>query len=109
MAICLLLTCLLVPFSMAFSDELDLIPSFILFMYIIDIFFSVDILIIFNTAIVEDDSFDIVDDRKKIALIYMKSWFLIDLLSVVPFDIIFESLIPQVEDATDEGGTSRMN
>jgi len=64
-------------------------------MYIVDIFFSIDIIINFNTAILKDnDLFEIEDDRKKIACTYIKSWFFIDLLSVIPFEILTESLIP---------------
>ena len=64
-------------------------------MYIVDIFFSIDIIINFNTAILKDnDLFEIEDDRKKIAFTYIKSWFFIDLLSVIPFEILTEYLIP---------------
>lgn len=95
MAICLLLTCLLVPFNMAFSEELDQLDWFVKFMIIVDIFFSIDILINFNTAILKDDELlEVEDDRKKIACIYVKSWFLIDLLSVIPFDVLTNALMP---------------
>ena len=64
-------------------------------MYIVDIFFSIDIIINFNTAILKDnDLFEIEDDRKKIASTYIKSWFFIDLISVIPFEMLTESLIP---------------
>lgn len=89
MAICLLITCLIVPFNMAFSEELDQLNWFVQFSYIIDIFFAIDILINFNTAILKNDELlEVEDDRREIACIYLKSWFLIDLLSVIPFDLL---------------------
>ena len=89
MAVCLLLTCLLVPLNMAFSEELDSLDWFIKFMIIVDIFFTIDILVNFNTAILKDDEVnDVIDDRKQIAIIYVKSWFLIDFISVIPFDFL---------------------
>lgn len=33
---------------------------------------------------------DIVDDRKEIAINYLKGWFLLDVMAVIPFDILFE-------------------
>ena len=58
-------------------------------MYIVDAFFVMDIFVNFNTAVVVNE-LELITDRKKIAIHYIKSWFLIDLLSVIPFDIIFE-------------------
>ena len=96
MALCLLITCLIVPFNMAFSEELDQIDWFIQFVLVIDIFFSLDILINFNTAIlINDEVMELEDDRKEIACIYLKGWFLIDLLSVIPFDVLVNTLTPK--------------
>jgi hypothetical protein len=33
-----------------------------------------------------DDSLDIIDDRFKIALNYIQGWFIMDVISVFPFD-----------------------
>ena len=56
----------------------------------IDLSFCVDMVIIFNTAFY-DDEFHIVDDRCRIINSYLKSWFLIDFLSVFPLDQILMS------------------
>ena len=48
-------------------------------------------LIIFNTAFY-DNYLKIVDDRSLIARRYLSGWFSIDLLSIIPFDIIFSEL-----------------
>lgn len=95
MAICLLLTCLLVPYNMAFSDELDQLVWFVDFMLVLDLFFTVDILINFNTAVVTNElNMELEDDRKKIAITYLKGWFIIDLLSVIPFDKLTNLFLP---------------
>ena len=44
-------------------------------------------LVIFNSSYYDDDYCEI-KDRKIIALTYIKSWFFIDLLAVVPFDLL---------------------
>ena len=49
-----------------------------------------DILVVFNTAYYDDDV-DLVDDRKQIAKTYVKGWFTIDLLAIIPFDKIISS------------------
>ena len=53
----------------------------------IDILFALDILIIFNTAFYNDDV-DLVENRKDIAQSYIKGWFWIDLISIIPFNLI---------------------
>lgn len=57
---------------------------------VIDFLFLVDIIVIFNTAIY-DQYFQIIEDRKKIALIYLKGWFTIDALAILPFDWILSA------------------
>jgi hypothetical protein len=64
-----------------------------------NIFFGIDIVLNFFTAYYDED-FVIVDDNKvrfilfinvqKIAKDYFKSWFLGDVVSVIPFESIFE-------------------
>lgn len=49
-SICLLLTCILTPFNLAFMDTLDKLEWFVNSMYIIDGFFFIDILVNFNCA-----------------------------------------------------------
>ena len=38
-----------------------------------------------------DDSLDIIDDRFKIALNYIQGWFIMDVISVFPFDQVVSS------------------
>ena len=77
------------PFNLAFSDELDLIMWYVLLNYTIDIIFFFDIIINFNLAY-QDETFTTIDDRRIITVTYLKGWFMIDMLSIVPFDLIFQ-------------------
>ena len=86
MTLILILTCIMTPLSIAFND-LDNKKSNngVYFDYVIDILFLIDILVIFNTAYYNEDS-EIIDNRKEIASDYLKGWFIIDLLAIIPFD-----------------------
>ena len=54
----------------------------------VDICFLLDIIIIFNKTIF-DENFQIVIDRKIIAAQYIKGWFFVDVLAIIPFDLFF--------------------
>ena len=56
---------------------------------IVDFIFFIDILITFNSA-QYDFEFNIIEERKEIAKIYLQSWFFIDLLSIIPFEIFMD-------------------
>jgi Ion transport protein len=56
--------------------------------YFITAYFGIDILISFFTAYNKEGV--IVDSNRTIALNYLLKWFILDLITVVPFDIIFE-------------------
>jgi len=49
--------------------------------------FLIDIFIIFDSAFYNHE-FIIVETRKIIAKEYIKSWFLVDLLAILPFEIL---------------------
>ena len=55
----------------------------------IDILFSIDILVIFNTAF-QNEILEVEDDRCTIACNYLKGWFMIDLLAVIPFETLID-------------------
>jgi hypothetical protein len=90
MTIVLLTTCILTPLDIAFSMEVnsDIFDNPV--SLAIDIFFFFDILIIFNTAFYTVDM-DLIDIRKDIAKIYLKGWFSIDLIAIIPFDTILNA------------------
>ena len=64
---------------------------------IVDTPFVLDILIIFRTAILNDDNGDEVRDSKVVALTYIKGRFIIDFLSTVPFDSLALIFLEQKE------------
>jgi len=53
---------------------------------VVDVFFFVDLVLNFFFAFYDKD-FEIVEDRKKIAKSYLRSWFWVDLFAVLPFDL----------------------
>ena len=82
----LLIACVITPLNIAFinEDEEQSLGNMIT-NYVIDFFFLVDILIIFNSAYYNEDS-DLIQDRGMIAYNYITGWFFIDLFAIIPFD-----------------------
>ena len=87
--LCLLTTCILTPFNLAYSEEVENVKWYMNLNYGIDIFFFMDIIINFNSAF-NDESYKVIDDRRIIACTYIRSWFFIDFLSIIPFELIIE-------------------
>jgi hypothetical protein len=56
--------------------------------YFITAYFGFDIIISFFTAYFKEGV--VVDSNRQIALNYLLKWFLLDLITVIPFDIIFQ-------------------
>ena len=63
--------------------------------------FLIDILIIFNTGIYNED-YEMMVDRSQIAKAYLKSWFMIDIIAIIPFDLAIQT------NATDMVRLSRL-
>ena len=80
--------------------------------YSIDCFFFIDILVNFNSAYI-DESYEVIDNRKKIAHSYLVSWFLIDFLSTVPFELIVTATDnyenSQIAMTDDDGSQAKIN
>jgi hypothetical protein len=73
------------PISIAFqtsSETVDLINTFV------DMCFVMDILIVFRTTILDEESGEEIKNANKIAKMYIHGRFTIDFLSTVPFDTI---------------------
>ena len=90
-SVCLLLTCFLTPFNLAFYDYLETIEWYTIFNYVIDGFFAVDIVINFNSVVI-DTNYVQIDDRVEIAKQYLQGWFMIDFLAIIPFEPIMTML-----------------
>lgn len=85
MTFILLLTCIMTPYIIAFLPKEPL--GIQIMNYIVDTLFLIDIVVIFFTAYYDEDV-KIIDNRKKIARNYAKGWFIIDLLAIIPIDVI---------------------
>ena len=81
----LLYTFIVTPYSIAFIDEP--VWYIITLDVIVDCVFSVDIIVNFFIAYY-DRNYKLVDCRKKIAIKYLCTWFLIDFFSILPFNLI---------------------
>ncbi len=55
--------------------------------FLYPIIFTIDIIVTFFSAITVDG--EEVTSRKKIAIHYLRSWFIVDLIAATPFDLIF--------------------
>ena len=88
-SIILVVTCILTPINIAFSYDEENQPSDIPD-HIIDFLFLIDIIICFNSEVIVDH--EIVNSRKEISCIYLKGWFTIDVVSIIPFDEIMKGL-----------------
>lgn len=53
----------------------------------IDILFLCDMFVIFNSAFYDEESYKMTENRNEIACAYLKGWFIIDLVSILPFDL----------------------
>ena len=86
----LLFTCIATPFRLAFFlDKPDPLIWQII-NYFVDISFALDIVVIFFSAIHVTDA-KLIEDRKVLAANYLTSWFLIDFISVFPFELLAEN------------------
>ena len=50
-----------------------------------DIIFLIDIFVVFHSVFYDED-FHLIDDRRVIAITYIRGWFFLDLLAIFPTD-----------------------
>ena len=72
---------------MAFGESLELIIGYQVFSYTVDVLFFLDIIVNFNSAYVNNLN-ELEDERKLIAYEYLKTWFFVDSLAIIPFELI---------------------
>ena len=75
------------PWQLAFVEDETVMWTIL--NAIIDFSFLIDIIITFFTAYFDEKLMHLVTDKKVIAKKYLKFWFWMDLLSIIPFDRIF--------------------
>ena len=92
----LIFSCLLTPYEIAFgtnSQGDDAETGFEHVMdKIFDVLFFFDIMLTFRAAIVTEN-FQIIDDKKIIAKIYLEGWFTTDVLSCLPYGAMGKALL----------------
>jgi len=81
--ISLFYTCIITPYIVSFIEDLSEYSILFVVDRTIDVIFGLDIIIIFFSAYYDNND-DIVFSKKKIAVRYLKGWFLIDFLGVFP-------------------------
>jgi hypothetical protein len=86
----LIFSSFMIPYRVAFIDPTEETQGWIVMNLLIDLSFAFDIVVVFNTAYY-DANFKVVEDRKPIAIKYMKGWFFIDLFAIIPFDLLLGS------------------
>ena len=57
-------------------------------LFYIPFIFVIDILVNFNTAFEKDGH--LISSRKKISLRYLKTWFVVDLIAIIPFELFWD-------------------
>lgn len=76
------------PFKISFIDD-SAYPYWTYFDYMIDFVFFIDLILTFFTPVYKN--FRLIKSHKKIALRYLKVWFWLDLISIIPLDLIFKN------------------
>ena len=88
----LLITCILTPLSIAFVKDNDSAGFNMSAFSIIELFFDfnffIDIIVNFTSCYYHNEV-ELIDDPKVIACTYLKGWFLVDFVSILPIDLIF--------------------
>lgn len=79
-------TALFTPFNIAFEDEKSFLRKYM--DYGADLVFLLDIIINFVSSYFDNED-NLVVEHKKIAINYLKGWFWIDFISIIPFEFIF--------------------
>ena len=83
-AFLILYSAIITPYEIAFSDS-SKVSWFEVF---IDILLGIDIVLTFFSAYTDDEE-NLVKNHKKIIKKYLKSWFIVDIISVLPISYIF--------------------
>ena len=79
---------LITPYRIAFFDKATI--GWMIIGYIIDLLFTADLILNFFFAYYDKNG-ELVYNRKKIAYRYLLSWFIIDFIAIIPFDIFFNN------------------
>ena len=75
----------LIPFKVTFMLKTE-DWAYVYYDLFVDFIFFIDIIIKFNTPIYKQGR--LMTDRKQIALLYVKTWFILDFLALIPFSFL---------------------
>ena len=105
----LIATCFITPYQLAFYSHFQTEPrSLAVINQIIDIIFVIDIVVSFNTSYFDQKASQFSMSRKAIAWNYIKTWFVIDLVAVLPFEFLIKNYVAQTEMGTGFEGLSKI-
>ncbi|TDH15570.1 hypothetical protein EPR50_G00010270 [Perca flavescens] len=79
-------TAIMVPYNVSFKTKQNNV-AWLVVDSIVDVIFLVDIVLNFHTTFVGPGG-EVISDPKLIRMNYVKTWFVIDLLSCLPYDVI---------------------
>lgn len=96
----------MVPYNVAFKYKTSEDVSLLVVDSIVDVIFFIDIVLNFHTTFVGPGG-EVVSDPKIIRMNYLKSWFLIDLLSCLPYDVF--NAFDHDEDVSKCGSQGEVN
>uniref|UniRef100_A0A3Q2CTG8 Potassium voltage-gated channel, subfamily H (eag-related), member 1a n=1 Tax=Cyprinodon variegatus TaxID=28743 RepID=A0A3Q2CTG8_CYPVA len=99
-------TAIMVPYNVSFKTKQNNV-TWLVVDSIVDVIFLVDIVLNFHTTFVGPAG-EVISDPKLIRMNYLKTWFVIDLLSCLPYDVInaFENVDEVSLLAIEEGISS---
>ncbi|KAJ3415551.1 Potassium voltage-gated channel sub H member 7 [Chytridiales sp. JEL 0842] len=103
--ILLLFTASVTPFETAFGGERKIDFMFLINLCV-DLVFFIDIFVQFRTPFRDEQSGQVVRDEKAIAKNYAKSWFFLDLISILPIDMI--GFNPNGDDSTKSSNLTQL-
>uniref|UniRef100_A0A672RRL5 Potassium voltage-gated channel subfamily H member 1-like n=1 Tax=Sinocyclocheilus grahami TaxID=75366 RepID=A0A672RRL5_SINGR len=93
-------TAIMVPYNVSFKTKQNNV-TWLVVDSIVDVIFLVDIVLNFHTTFVGPAG-EVISDPKLIRMNYVKTWFVIDLLSCLPYDVI--NAFENVDEVTVLGG-----
>lgn len=79
-------TAIMVPYNVSFRTKQNNL-AWLVVDSVVDVIFLIDIVLNFHTTFVGPAG-EVISDAKLIRMNYLKTWFVIDLLSCLPYDII---------------------
>ncbi|CAH8656272.1 unnamed protein product [Schistosoma intercalatum] len=91
-------TAVMVPFNAAFKSKTMDDVSLLVVDSIVDVIFFIDIVLNFHTTFVGPNG-EVISDATIIRINYLKGWFIVDVLSCLPYDV-FNAFQPEATQST---------